>query len=310
MIEYFKMALTKHISPRHLLLLGCTVFAGPIHAEIPDIDWFNDGDISLGHNDNFSQAHLDRDKIADNFIDVSYSLVASMDLTDSDAIAVKGFLEHRQQDVIEDLSRSTFGLQFIYRWQYSLGYFQPFFQFNTSIQQDKFGTEQRDSTGVKSQLIMTNRLTDAIMLVSGIEYWQQDAEDNVFDLYHHRIFASVDYNTKSNSTYYGAYSFSKGEIWSSGQAVFCNGANAVDIFPIIAASLERSPDKAFNNALCSDEWLAYKVEADTHTLKLGYNTALWDSSALDISVSKILSKADDNIDYESLIYNISYLVRF
>jgi|TARA_B110000902_G_C14271331_1_gene573259 hypothetical protein len=304
------MALTKNILPRHLLLLGFTIFVGPSHAEETDIEWFKDGDISLGHNDNISQALFDRDKIADNFIEVNFSLVANMDLTDFDAIALKGFIEHRQHEVIEDLSRSTYGLQFIYRWQYTLGYFQPFFQFNTSIQQDKYGTEQRDSTGVKSQFFMTNRLTDAIILVSGLEYWQQDAEDNVFDLYHQRIFVSLDYNTKSDATYYGAYSFSKGEIWSSGQAVFCNGADTNDIFPIIAASIEMSPDNVFSNALCSDDWLAYKVKADTHTLKLGYNTALWDSSALDISVSKILSKAVWNLDYESLLYNISYLVRF
>jgi hypothetical protein len=304
------MALTNKNWPRHLLLLTLIIFTGLIQAQEPEIEWFNDVDVSIGRNDNVSQAHFKRDKIADNFIDINYSLVASMDLTDSDALAVKGFVEHREHQVVDDLSRTSFGLQFIYRWQYSLGYFQPFFQFNTSIQQDIYGTEQRDSTAVRSQLIMTNRLTDALILVSGLEYWQQDAENNVFDLYHNRIFTSLDYNTKSNSTYYAAYSYSQGEIWSSGQAVFCNGSTADDIFPIIATSIEKSADDAFNNALCSNDWLAYKVKADTHTFKLGYNTAILQSSALDMSITKTHSQADANIDYESLLYNISYMVRF
>ena len=304
------MELKEKICPKHVLFLSFMLVAGPNQAEESKIDWFHDGDISLGRNDNISQAHLERDKIADNFIKLNYSLVANIDLTDSAAIALKGFVAHRQQEVIKDLSHTSYGLQLIYRWQPSLGYFQPFFQFNTSIQQDNYGTDQRDSTASRSQLIMNNRITDAIVLVSGLEYWQQDAENDVFDLYHQRVFASVDYNTRSNSTYYAAYSFSKGEIWSSGQAVFCNGTSADDIFPIIAASIKKSPDNAFNNALCSDDWLAYKIKADTHTFKLGYNMALWDSSAMDLSISKIISKADTNIDYESLIYNISYMVRF
>lgn len=305
------MQLTKTIWVRHLLLLSVVIFSGTnLAAEMPEIEWFNDGDISLGRSDNISHAHLKRDKIADNFIEVNYSLVASMDITDSDAIALKGFVSHKQQQEITDLSRTNYGLQFIYRWQYSLGYFKPFFQFNTSIEQDIYGTKQRDNTSSRSQLIMTNRLTDALVLVSGLEYWQQDAESNVFDLYHQRIFTSLDYNTKSDSTYYASYSFSKGEIWSSGQAVFCNGATANDIFPIIAASIQRTTDEAFSNALCSNDWLAYKIKADTHTVKLGYNTAILRSSALDVSISSIISKADDNIDYESFIYNISYLVRF
>ncbi|PKG85667.1 hypothetical protein CXF85_02415 [Colwellia sp. 75C3] len=274
-----------------------------------EIEWLHDVDMSFGFNNNQGQAQKDRDIIEDKFIELNYSLIFNIDINDDSAISLKGFLEARKQNVLDDLSRTTYGAQFIYRWQSTRGFFEPFYQFNISIQDDTYGVVQRDSTVIESQFFATKRLTDAFTLVAGIKYWSQDSDGTVFDLYRNEGFVNLDYRHNARYLWYMTYGYRKGEIWSTSQAVFCNGAIADDIFPLINWSLEMETDHAFNNALCGD-WIAYKLKADTHTLTLGLNVAVGESSAFDFSVFHIDSTAEANISYQSTIFRASYLVRF
>ena len=274
-----------------------------------EFEWFHDLDFSLGFNDNIGQAEKDRDIIEDQFLEANYSLISNIELDDDNAITLKGFLETTQQDILEDLDRATVGLQFIFRFQLTRGYLEPFYQFNMSIQDDNYGVVQRDSTVTKGQFFATKRLSDTFTLVGGIEHWLQDSDGTVFDLYHNKAFINLDLNTHDNSTWYLTYSYRQGEIWSTAQATFCNGAVANDIFPLISWSLAIEADEAFNNSICGD-WLAYKFKADTETLSFGLNYGVGDAGAVDLSVILIESTAEGNINYQSTVLRASYLVRF
>jgi len=293
-----------------LIIPSCLVSASSCcFSEEIEVDWFADIDITLSHKSNLSQAELTRDIIEDNSAELEASLISNIELTNFDTINFKLFAKHQQQELIKGLNHSSVGVQFIYRWQHSLGYFKPFFQFNTSIEHEEYDAKQRDSTLVRSQLFITKRLTDYFIIVAGLEYKQQESDEDVFDLVNHRAFVSLDFNTKNNATYYATYSYDQGDIWSSSQVTFCNGSSADDIFPLLTYSVARVWDDAFNDSLCGN-WLAYKLEADTHTIMLGYNSAIGDNSSVDLSVLAIDSRADGNINYQNIVYGISYLLRF
>lgn len=295
------------------LILCCSLFlsSGQFVAvgQTMEVEWHHDLDLSFGFNDNQGQAEKERDVIEDKFIEVNYSLISNIEIDDDNAIAIKGFLEAREQDTLQDLSRTTYGVQFIYRWQVTRGFLEPFYQFNISIQDDNYGVVQRDSTVINSQIFATKRLTDSLTLVAGLKYRLQDSDGTVFDLDNNEAFVNLDYSSSARYLWYMTYSYSKGEIWSTSQAVFCNGAIADDIFPLINWSVDIEPDHAFNNALCGD-WIAYKLKADSHTLTLGLNIAVGEAGVFDFSVFQIDSTAEADINYQSTVFRASYMVRF
>ncbi len=274
-----------------------------------DVEWFSDMEASFGRNDNIGQAAFERDIAADNFALVNYTLLSNIEIGDSKAVTLKAILEHQQVNRVEDLSRSTVGFEFAYRWQNTLGYLAPFYQFNTSIEFNKYGVKQRDSTVSNTQLFVTKRLSDQFTMVAGLAHYIEDSEGTVFDLKHDRAFLSLDYAPNQRQTYYASYSYRKGEIWSTAQVAFCDGTPADDIFPLISAAKAAEPDEAFNNAFCGN-WLAYQLDADTHTFTVGANIAVSGKSAVDVSAVWVDSEATGTIDYQSTIIRASYLVRF
>jgi hypothetical protein len=274
-----------------------------------EVEGFSDTEVSIGYSDNIGKAQRDRDIKEDNFILASYGFLSNIELDDSKAITLKAFVEYEFVDKVEDLSRSTFGAQFAYRWQNTLGYLSPFYQFNTSIQLNEYGVDQRDSTVSNTQVFVTKRMSDSVTVISGLAYYIEDSEGTVFDLEHGRFFLNLDYSSERNRLYYASYSYREGEIWSNAQVVFCNGEPADDIFPLIAAAEASEPDKAFNNAFCG-EWMAYRLKASTQTFTIGASFSIGRSSALDLSAMYVDSEATKDIDYQSTIFRASFLKRF
>lgn len=294
-------------------ILGCYLCLACGHAladgEDGNVSWFSDLEISASYKDNFGHAERSRDIVSDNAVLVNYSFVSNIELKSGNSIALKAFAEHEQVNTLDDLSRSTAGIQFIYRWQPTLGYLAPFYQFNTSVQANEYGVDQRDSTVANTQLFMTKRLSDDLTLVAGVSHYLEDSEGSVFDLEHGRMFLNMDYSPNSRDIYYAGYSYRRGEIWSVAQRILCNGDPADDIFPLIAAAEEIEQDQAFSNTFCGD-WTAYRLDADTQTLQLGVNIPVGNKSALDFSVVWIdAEEKGRKISYKSTVIRASYLVR-
>ena len=118
-----------------LVLISSGQLQAAVHSDrIENIEWFNDVEITLGYSDNIGHSERKRDINSDQVALVNYSFLSNIELSGNKAITFKAFAEHEQVNTTKDLSRSTGGLQFTYRWQNTLGYSAPFYQFNTSIQ--------------------------------------------------------------------------------------------------------------------------------------------------------------------------------
>jgi hypothetical protein len=298
-----------------LRAVACSLFltlvlCGKLQAaeRIEGIEWFNDFEVSIEHNDNIGQSEKKRDINNDEVALVNYSFLSNIELSGNQAVTFKAFAEHEQVNNVKDMSRSTAGLKFVYRWQNSLGYTAPFYQFNTSIQLDEYNADQRDSTVSKTQLFMTKRLSDQLVLVAGVSHDRRNSEGAVFDLKNNRVFFNLDYSPRNRSVYYLSYDYRKGTTWSVAQPVFCDGTAATDIFPLIAAAEKIERDQAFNEAYCG-RWSVYRLEADTQTFGAGINFAVSSGSAVDISATWVDSQAKSGLSYQSAIIRASYLLR-
>ncbi|MFT6436210.1 MAG: hypothetical protein ACJAVI_004269 [Candidatus Azotimanducaceae bacterium] len=291
-----------------LLLAGVTVIK-PFQASAElEVEWLHDVDITAAINNNVGQTLREEDKVESASLGVNYSLLSNIEMGNRQAVTLKLFLESERLEQLEDLSSETVGLQFVYRWQRTLGYLAPYYQLNTSIQLDKYGVEQRDSTVSRTQFFVTKRLADNLSVVAGAEHFQRDSDGSVFDMKHDRLFLSLDFVVTPFTTFYGSYGFRKGDISSTARIAECNGTPVLSIFRFITYAEERERDMAFEADQCGS-WSTYRLDAETHSVALGINMGFGKSSALDFSVGYADAGAQGDISYQSTIFRISYLVR-
>ena len=293
---------------RNFALIGFIALCSPVvYAEL-DIEWLQDFDVTSEFDSNIGQASRSEDAIETGSIGANYSLLSNIELGGKQAVTLKVFLEADRIDRVEDLSTKSAGIQFIYRWQRTLGYLEPFYQFNTSIQVDEYGVDQRDSTVSRTQFFVTKRFSDSISLVLGAEHFLRDSDGTVFDMKHDRLFLNMDYILTPLTTIYGSYGFRKGDISSSTRVTACDGSPVLGIFPLIATAEERERDNAFGASHCG-VWTAYRLDAETHAGSVGINLGFGKSSAIDFSVNYADSSTKYDIEYERTIFRLSYLVR-
>ena len=156
---------------------------------------------------------------------------------------------------MELLDRNSFGSSLALRWQPSSAFSAPIVEWNVSIQDDNIRADQRDSTVTRTQLFVTRRFTDRITMSVGGEYRNADSRSMVFDLEDSRLFWNVDYLLMQKYALYFTYSHLRGDVFSSAQRVFCNGAFATDILPLINAATAIEGDDAYNETFCGG-WIA------------------------------------------------------
>ena len=143
----------------------------------------------------------------------------------------------------------------------------------------------------------------------GGEYRNADSRSMVFDLEDSRLFWNVDYLLMQKYALYFTYSHLRGDVFSSAQRVFCNGAFATDILPLINAATAIEGDDAYNETFCGG-WIAYRLDGTTNTYVGGVNMPFGKSMSLDFSFMHVNVEADLDNHYERNLVRASLLKRF
>ncbi len=274
-----------------------------------EVEWFIDAEAAAGYDDNIGRAERSRDIVSDQSLRGSIGIAYNREFFTEKAITLRGFMEAETFNKLTDLSRATVGGQFIYRWQNVLGFAEPFYQLNTSVQFNEYDVRQRDSTEFNTQFIVSKRVTDNILASTGLEYKYQDSSGIVFDQQQARWFINADYAARSGWALYGTYSLIHGDTISTSQAVFCNGLAAPDIFGLVSWAEAIEQDDAFNNEYCGS-WISYRLDASSNMLVVGVNKGIGHSMAFDFSVMKIIVNGAGSNKYNRTILNASLLMRF
>ncbi|MDF1629577.1 MAG: hypothetical protein P1U78_07245 [Alcanivoracaceae bacterium] len=293
---------------RYWLLAGLLFANFPVWAiDLHDIQL--NADITVNYDDNQSRAERQRDQVEDVSASVQANLSWFRQLSSRSLIALSGFAEGERFDQVDLLDRNTLGVGAAYRWQRDSSFSSPLVEWNVSLQDDDIGVDQRDGTVLKTQLFITRRFTDRITMSVGAEYRQADAESVVFDLENRRFFWNFDYFFAQKYAAYFTYSHIRGDVFSSAQRIFCNGAFATDILPLINASTAIEPDDAYNGTFCG-EWIAYRLDAKTNTFLAGINMPVGKSMSFDVSAMRAEVSADLGNHYERNMVRASLLKRF
>ncbi|MEE4249103.1 MAG: hypothetical protein V2I38_00785 [Alcanivoracaceae bacterium] len=286
-------------------LFFCGSAAWAIGAE----DFQVNADATVTYDDNQSRAERQRDQVEDVSATVQANLSWFQQLSHRSLLSLSGFAEAERFDEVELLDRNTLGVKAAFRWQPDSAFSAPLIEWNVSLQNDDIDVDQRDSTVLKTQIFVTRRFTDRITMSLGAEYRQADSESEVFDLENSRFFWNFDYFFARKYAAYFTYSHIRGDVFSSAQRIFCNGAFATDILPLINASTAIESDEAYNGTFCG-EWIAYRLDGSTNTFLAGLNMPFGKSMSLDMSIMHVDVSADLGNYYERNLVRASLLKRF
>jgi hypothetical protein len=264
---------------------------------------------TVGTNDNLGRAERSRDIKSDNFARINLGAAFNKQLSQSQSVGLRGFVETEQWDEVRGMSRVTAGGLFNYNLQFNPGPTAPFFQFNLGVQADDYDYKQRDSTIFTSQLIATKPLSEVLSASIGIEYRDRDSSGTVWDTDQVRGFLSGLYAFRPRWSAHGTYSYIDGDVWSTARTASANGTPADDIFGLVSAASAIEPDKAFNDAY-SGSWHAYRLPAYAHMIELGINREFENDMVLDFSYTGVRVNARGNNDYDIDIFRVSLLKRF
>lgn len=268
-----------------------------------------DTDVSLVFDDNLSQGDKERDIIEDHLADVNLTLAYNKGFGSQWAATFKGFVEGQFYETADELDRMTLGTGIIVRWQPAFGFLDPIYKLSFTAQEDDYSSDQRDSTVLKTQLSATRRITDRLTSNWGGEYRYRDSDSTVFDTRQYRLFANLDWVITDDWITYATYSYVNGDMLSSAQTEFCNGAVADDIYPLIQAANELEIDEGLTDNFCGT-WVTYQLDGHAHSVVAGLNHPVGRSSAIDASVLWAGVDGRGDNDYDRRLYRLSLLIRW
>lgn len=259
--------------------------------------------ISAGYSydDNVTRAELDHDIEKDSILNLDASARYKIPFNDKSYFSLKGTLAFNRYLDFSKLSNTRLGLHGSYHFRPFNGYTASRFYARANYQQRLYDSEQRNGSAIQLQLGWSKRLTDVITVSAGYIHESVDADEaiGVFDADNNRFYVEADFKTGNTNTLYARLGFFDGDIVST-------TAPNTDIITAAAPFIVR--DDAFLELIPAR--FAYKLAAETTTLKVGNVYSIASNQALDASLFSYQSKTDFGIDYSGLIANISYLYRF
>jgi len=255
-------------------------------------------DISVADDDNIRRAQYELD-IRDDVI-TSFTLNArgGTPLDSFTILSYGGSFTYESYKSFDELDNIDFNVNAKYRFASSGKFTAPLYSFGVKLGGIESESEMRDSTVLSLSFDVNKWVTTAINMTAGLGVKARESKSEVFDTEEARAFVNFDLNLSKTALLYGTYSFATGDIVSS----------ATPRLKIINASDAIEPDDAFGGVAFNQ--FAYRLEADTQVLTLGYNQIVSRSISLDFSYRYIDSEAEDDIYYERNILRASLLGRF
>jgi len=181
------------------------------------------------------------------------------------------------------------------------GFTRATYGLKADIQVADFETDIRDRTAYETTIDMAFWLTNTVSMRAGINARVRDSDSRVFDTTHYRLFFNTDFLLNRRTTLYTTLNLISGDLVSTVPLA----TPAYYLLNVIRQADEWELDPTFG-----DSMIAYRVDTDIVALSLGYNYIVGKKQSLDISARYAIGKANYNIEYSALFFNISYLVSF
>lgn len=214
------------------------------------------------------------------------------------SLALRGSLDTAVIFEYDRLSRADPGLELAWRQKTRLGADAPWFELSASAAYQAYRSEIRRGTEAEATFRFGHPATPRYTYRLEATAYRRDAETEAFTQDAWWLTFHNDIVVSRSGLLYVRYRYRQGQITSS----------AVPRRALILATSpeERAPDDAFPGRV------AYRLDATTQILRVGWNQALGDRKSLDVSYEFRRSAADlsSRLNYDNNLLRVTYLYRF
>ncbi len=257
-------------------------------------------DVAVVNDDNVRLAQADDDIRDDLILSGTLKATGGRPLDSFSIWNYGASLTYEAFDTFDELNHYDFEVNTRYRFALASGFTSPIYTLGAKIGGMEFDSEMRDSTVLTLSADLNKWITNTINMTAGLGLKKRESVSEVYDLDEARLFVNFDINFSKTDLVYTTLTFVTGDIASS----------ATPTIGIINVSDAIEPDDAFGGIDANQ--FAYRIEADTWVVTLGYNRIISPDLSFDISARFVDSTAvdDDDIGYERTIVRASLLGRF
>lgn len=258
-----------------------------------------DLDLTAFYDSNVTLAELDDDIDDDAGVEATGTMTWSGEGLRGKSVAWNINATGAKFDKFDELDRVELGAGVTYNVQFARGFYAPVYEFALNGKVIDTVSEIRDGWQVDLRAMVTRRFTERLVGRLGLNLTRRESNDfKVFDNSRANLFVNSDLRTSRQSVLYGTYILSYGDVVST----------AVPTLEIVEAAEEIEPDDAFGGV--SSNRFAYRLEAVTHIVTLGWNRSIAPNRSLDLSVQGLSAHAEGDIDYQRTQVRLGYLHRF
>lgn len=267
-----------------LLLL----WAFPAHAGRGD-SWGVGAEVSVLSDDNVTRADGSAVK-EDTAMQLQANAYYSFDFSLNRSLILTGHVLDESYSDFDGISSLQAGLGAEYRFRTRRGFSAPVYSFYVNDARVDYETDNRDGDILEYGVRVRRQYTDRIALAAGAAQSERTAEGRVFDLEQTRYFVQLDYEVPNLFQTYFAYHYIDGDVYSISPVAPAAYSGGPDFYEAT------EPDPAFSAAR---PWWAYRLDARTDILRLGFNIAFDGDNAIDIALDNIGSETKSPAVYDS-----------
>jgi hypothetical protein len=280
----------KYHATKHFSSELCVMFLLLLVAQSAAADgggpWDIGFDVSMLSDDNVTRAYAPAHIREDSATRIKVNARYDLDFSINRALIFTGHLLDESYQDFDGISSTQAGLEAEYRFRTRTGFGAPVYSFFINTTQADYETDIRDGDTLEYGLRLSRQYTDRIALVFGAAQSERTADGLVFDLEQTRYFAQLDYRVPNRfQTYLAWYSIS-GDVYSISPvapAAYGGGAGFYE-------ATERDP--AFSGL---NPWWAYRLDASTDVLRLGFSISVNGNNSFDISMDDIGSETSNSV---------------
>ncbi len=286
-----------------IFAVACVAFsAPPVLAEWDDIRFRLGADVT--YDDNVSRARED-DQFDDSFGTLNLGVTSPWQLSKTTRVVLNGNVGAEQFEVYSGLDRSYANIQAEVQYRGSGQFGTPIWSVFGRHGQDWYKSGLRDGFRDSIGIAVRKPVTDKIFFFGALAYNQRDGRSKVFDTEEVALRANLDYSLSRRQTLYFGLEGRDGDIVSTARPNLA-------FFDIADALIT-------DDVFVDTPRFAYRFKAYTGIATLGYNLALGEKFALDLSYRLAYSVpheqppsvvTTDTIDYWDNQVTLSLLYRF
>ena len=261
-------------------------------------------DVGILYDDNVSRAWRGPDVLRDSSISLGAQTARFFPVDTHSRVMLGGSVGVEKFDRYDGLDRVFGAVRAEIQYRPSAEFFAPTWALFGRVLGEHYDSNLRRGWRYSVGAYVMQPVTDRIQLLATVAHNERDAKSAVFDGRENSAQIGLDYALAEKHTLYASGDYRRGDTVSDGRASL--------------ASIDLAKWFAPDNAFPGKNLFAYRLEAKTTIATVGYNYALSEGHALDISWRRSVAKSVETptfrgasrARYEVNQYSLSYLLRF